>query len=149
MRYSPNFITCHYVGGDTIRFDSIRFDLFWLINSWVTHVSAEGLFFKLSYYRREILTVHLNITYYEGRLQSSWTHFVTPTHNFVEVRWRSLFRSTSLGKRCTSYNAPPTLKNVLQTFCRKLQEDSGTGGFDLLITSSSELPFHGLIASSP
>jgi hypothetical protein len=25
----------------------------------------------------------------------------------VEVRWRSLFRSTSLGKRCTSYNAPP------------------------------------------
>jgi hypothetical protein len=27
--------------------------------------------------------------------------------NFVEVRWRSLFRSTSLGKQCTSYNAPP------------------------------------------
>jgi hypothetical protein len=27
---------------------------------------------------------------------------------FVEVRWRSLFRSNSLGKRCTSYNAPPT-----------------------------------------
>jgi hypothetical protein len=26
----------------------------------------------------------------------------------VEVRWRYLFRSTSLGKRCTSYNAPPT-----------------------------------------
>jgi hypothetical protein len=26
----------------------------------------------------------------------------------VEVRWRSLFRSTPLGKRCTSYNAPPT-----------------------------------------
>jgi hypothetical protein len=26
----------------------------------------------------------------------------------VEVRWRSLFRSTYLGKRCTSYNAPPT-----------------------------------------
>jgi hypothetical protein len=26
----------------------------------------------------------------------------------VEVRWRSLFRSTSLGKRYTSYNAPPT-----------------------------------------
>jgi hypothetical protein len=26
----------------------------------------------------------------------------------MEVRWRSLFRSTSLGKRCTSYNAPPT-----------------------------------------
>jgi hypothetical protein len=26
----------------------------------------------------------------------------------VEVRWLSLFRSSSLGKRCTSYNAPPT-----------------------------------------
>jgi hypothetical protein len=26
----------------------------------------------------------------------------------VEVRWRSPFRSTSLGKWCTSYNAPPT-----------------------------------------
>jgi hypothetical protein len=43
----------------------------------------------------------------------------------------------------------PLLENVLQPVCHKLQEDSGTGGFDLLITSSSELPFHGLIASSP
>jgi hypothetical protein len=45
---------------------------------------------------------------YEGRLQSSWTHLITPSQNFVEVRWRSLFRSTSLAKRCTSYNAPHT-----------------------------------------
>jgi hypothetical protein len=28
----------------------------------------------------------------------------------------------------------PLLENVLQTVCRKLQKDSGTGGFDLLIT---------------
>jgi hypothetical protein len=28
----------------------------------------------------------------------------------------------------------PLLEIVLQTVCRKLQEDSGTGGFDLLIT---------------
>jgi hypothetical protein len=48
--------------------------------------------------------------YYEGRLQSSWAHLITPNQNFVEVRWRSLFRSTSLGKRCTSYNAPPTFR---------------------------------------
>jgi hypothetical protein len=27
----------------------------------------------------------------------------------------------------------PLLENVLQTVCRKLQEDSGTGGFDLLM----------------
>jgi hypothetical protein len=30
------------------------------------------------------------------------------SRNFVEARWRSLLRSTSLGKRCTTYNAPPT-----------------------------------------
>jgi hypothetical protein len=45
---------------------------------------------------------------YEGRLKSSRTRLITPRQNFVEVRWLSLFRSTSLGKRCTSYNAPPT-----------------------------------------
>jgi hypothetical protein len=45
---------------------------------------------------------------HQGRLHSSWTHLITPSREFVEVRWRSLFRSTSLGKRRTSYNAPPT-----------------------------------------
>jgi hypothetical protein len=45
---------------------------------------------------------------YEGRLQSSWTHLIIPSRNFVEVRWRSPFRSTSFGKRCTSHNSPPT-----------------------------------------
>jgi hypothetical protein len=43
----------------------------------------------------------------EGHLQSWWTHLITPSRNFVEVRWRSLFRSTSLGKQRTSYNVPP------------------------------------------
>jgi hypothetical protein len=40
----------------------------------------------------------------------------------------------------------PLLENVLHTVCRKLQEDSGTGGLDHLITSkflALELPFHG------
>jgi hypothetical protein len=45
---------------------------------------------------------------YEVLLKSSWTHLITPIRNFVEVWWRSLFRSTSLGKLCTSYSAPPT-----------------------------------------
>jgi hypothetical protein len=45
---------------------------------------------------------------YEGRLKSSWIHLITPSRIFVEVRWRSLFRSTSFGMRYTSYNAPPT-----------------------------------------
>jgi hypothetical protein len=31
----------------------------------------------------------------------------------------------------------PLIENVLQTVCRKLQEDSGAGGFDL------GAPFHG------
>jgi hypothetical protein len=48
---------------------------------------------------------------YEGRLKSSWIRLITPTRNFMVVQWRSLFRSTSLGKRCTSYNAPPTSRN--------------------------------------
>jgi hypothetical protein len=52
--------------------------------------------------------MHCNINIYEGRLQSSWTHLITPSRNLVEVRWRSLFRSTSLDKRCTSYNVPLT-----------------------------------------
>jgi hypothetical protein len=45
---------------------------------------------------------------YQEILKSSWTQVITPSRNFVEVRWRSLFRSTSLGKRRTSYNASPT-----------------------------------------
>jgi hypothetical protein len=45
---------------------------------------------------------------YEGRLQSSWTNLITPSRNFVKVWWRSFFRNTFLGKRCTSYNASPT-----------------------------------------
>jgi hypothetical protein len=45
---------------------------------------------------------------YERRLKSSWTRLLTPSQNVVEVRWWSLFRSTSLSKRRTSYNAPPT-----------------------------------------
>jgi hypothetical protein len=45
---------------------------------------------------------------YEGRFRSSWTHIIIPSRKFVEVRWRSLFRSISHGKRCTSYNTPPT-----------------------------------------
>jgi hypothetical protein len=60
--------------------------------------------FILRFSRHVILhTVRL---YYEGRLQRWWTHLITTSRNFVEVRWRSLFRS--IGKRCTSYNAPPT-----------------------------------------
>jgi hypothetical protein len=50
----------------------------------------------------------------------------------------------------------PLLENVLQTVCRTLQKGSGTGGFDLLITSKFLLKsFHHLktaarlIASSP
>jgi hypothetical protein len=41
-----------------------------------------------------------------GFLKSSWTCLIE-SWNFVEVQWQSLFRSTSLGKWCTSYNSPP------------------------------------------
>jgi hypothetical protein len=45
---------------------------------------------------------------YEGRLQGPRTHLITPSRNFVEVRWQSLFRSTTLVKRYASCNTPPT-----------------------------------------
>jgi hypothetical protein len=45
---------------------------------------------------------------YKGCLRSSWFHLITPSRNLAEMWWRSLFRSISVGKRCTSYNAPPT-----------------------------------------
>jgi hypothetical protein len=49
-----------------------------------------------------------DIPIYEGRLKSLWNQLITLSRNFVHVQWRSLSRSTSLCKRCTSYNAPPT-----------------------------------------
>jgi hypothetical protein len=52
--------------------------------------------------------VFMYVRLYEDRLKSTWTHLIIPSWNFVEVRWRTLFRNTSLGKRCASYNAPPT-----------------------------------------
>jgi len=33
-----------------------------------------------------IYFTHTHTHIYEGRLQSSWTHFITPGRNFVEVR---------------------------------------------------------------
>jgi hypothetical protein len=36
------------------------------------------------------------------------TLLITPSRNFVEAWWWFLLRSTSLGNRCTSYNAPST-----------------------------------------
>jgi hypothetical protein len=54
---------------------------------------------------------------YEVPLKSSWTHLITPSRNLVEVRWRSLFRSTSFGNRCTSYNAPPTSRKRAADRC--------------------------------
>jgi hypothetical protein len=50
---------------------------------------------------------YIHPTLYTRAVLSSWTHLITPSRNFVEVRWRSLF-SKYLDKRCTSYNAPPT-----------------------------------------
>jgi hypothetical protein len=52
--------------------------------------------------------IFLSVCCYEGRSKSSWTQLITSSRNFVEVRWRYLFRSTSLCKRCTSYNTLPT-----------------------------------------
>jgi hypothetical protein len=94
-------------------------------------------------YQWWVLTVFLledMAFFYKGPLQSSWIQLITPSRNFVEVQWRSLLRSTSLSKRCTSYNAPPTsrkhraadrwsLRNFLPRnslfIVRKAQESNG------------------------
>jgi hypothetical protein len=68
---------------------------------WPKISDQVGTSSKISY-------THTHTHTHEGCLKSSWTHLITPSQNFVEVRWRSLFQSTSLGKRCTSYNATPT-----------------------------------------
>jgi hypothetical protein len=49
---------------------------------------------------------------YEGHLNSSGTDLSTSSRNFVDVKLRSLFPSISFGKRCTSYNVPPTSRKV-------------------------------------
>jgi hypothetical protein len=71
-------------------------------------------------------------------LKSSWTRLITPSRNFVEVLWRSIFRSTSLGKQCTSYNAPPT--------SRKCAADRLPSSFRRIVEReilTSELHSHG------
>jgi hypothetical protein len=94
-----------YTSPDIVRVNNSR--MVWLENV----ARTEKLKMRIKYWSRN----HKG-RYYEGRLLSSWTHLITPSRNFVEVRWRSLLLSTSLAKRCTSYNAPPTSrKNVLQT----------------------------------
>jgi hypothetical protein len=55
---------------------------------------------------------------YKVHLQSSWTHLITLSWNFVAVQWWSLFQSTSLDKLCTSYNTPIT--HFSKTCCRSL-----------------------------
>jgi hypothetical protein len=75
---------------------------------------------------------------YECRLKSSWTHLITPSRNFVKVRWRSLLRSTSLGKRWTFYNVPPTSR---KRAADRLQQTSGASDSlftDLLFPSRTQ-----------
>jgi hypothetical protein len=53
--------------------------------------------------------------YYDGRLKISWTHIITPSRNFVEVRWRSLFEVPPLASDALLTTLHPLLENVLQT----------------------------------
>jgi hypothetical protein len=75
---------------------------------------------------------------YEDHLQSSWTHLITPSWNFVEVQWQSLFQSTSLSKQCTSYYAPPTPWKR-DADCQSLQNFFMVGKAQKLQAARSEL----------
>jgi hypothetical protein len=54
---------------------------------------------------------------------------------FTNIIFCSLIKVPPLASDALLTTFHPFLENVLQTVCRKLEEDSGTGGFDLLITS--------------
>jgi hypothetical protein len=73
----------------------------------ITQVSSIPTIWHVSSWQGWLLGAAV-LAIYKGHLQSSWTHFITPSWNFVEVQWWSLFWSTSLGKQCTSYNTPST-----------------------------------------
>jgi hypothetical protein len=99
-----------------------------------------------------IYEADIKSTIYEGRLWSSWTELIIPSRNFVEVWWRSLFRSTSLGKRSTSYNAPPTsrkrvadrwsLRNFLPQSSIFMVENAQSIGRDLDCMADVLMGFH-------
>jgi hypothetical protein len=51
---------------------------------------------------------------------------------------RLVFEAFPLASDALLTTLHPRLENVLQTVCLRLKEDSGTGGFDLLITSKAQ-----------
>jgi len=61
----------------------------------------------------------------------------SPYYSESELYWRCgdglLFKLSPLASDALLTTLHPLLGYVLQTVCCKLQEDSGTGGFDLLI----------------
>jgi hypothetical protein len=81
----------------------------------------------------------------ENAFNSSVIHLFLIRSTRAVCRVRSLLRVGTLWRRDDGlvFKVPPLasdallttlhplLENVLQTVCRKLQEDSGTGGFDL------------------
>jgi hypothetical protein len=72
----------------------------------------------------------------EGRLKSLWTHLITPSRALCRCGDGLFFEVPPLGSDALLKTLHPLLKNVLQTVCRKLQEDSGTGDFDLGVPCS-------------
>jgi hypothetical protein len=71
-------------------------------------------------------------------LKSSWTHPITPSRNFVGCGDDLSFEVPHLASDTLLTTLHPLLVNVLQTVCRKLQEDKVSGDY-----LASELPFHG------
>jgi hypothetical protein len=63
--------------------------------------------------------------------------FVDSPYYFESELWRCgdglFFEVPPLASDALLKTLHPLIKNVLQTVCRKLQEDSGTGGFDLTL----------------
>jgi hypothetical protein len=67
------------------------------------------------HYTNNIVHCLKYILIYKGRLQSLWTHLITPSWNFMEVRWWSLLEVPPLASNELLTMLHPLLKDVLQT----------------------------------
>jgi hypothetical protein len=129
--------------------------IFWLAE-WLL-ASQEGLYSMqlISYSRGKsasstILTINELSTQTICNTRAVWKVRGLTLLLRVGTSWRCgdglFFEVPPLASDALLTTLHPFLENVLQTVCLKLQEDNGTRGFDILITSkflASEVPFHG------
>jgi hypothetical protein len=77
-----------------------------------------------------LITMQCHGGKYKGHLKCLWIHLVILSWNFVRCNDGLFFKVPPLASDALLTMLHQLLENVLQTIYCKLQEDSGTGGFD-------------------